>query len=191
MTSTETSACGWCGRQSPDLQRCAGCKITFYCSRHCQAKAWKEGGHRDKCRVAVDPKNDAVAIRMTQAFKKLSNQVFSQCFDILKKRMPVKQKIVLQYIGDNENIDADALAKRMEQAVAYAHFCDRTVNSAIEDKQATPQEPQDLQIEVSPREASGRPAADAPGMLFYVRAWLGKRGVGLSEFELYLPPKSA
>jgi len=32
------------------LQRCAGCKIHYYCSKACQARHWKSGGHMGECK---------------------------------------------------------------------------------------------------------------------------------------------
>ena len=46
----EMRACDQCGESGPDLslQRCARCKVVWYCSRGCQAAAWV-GGHRQEC----------------------------------------------------------------------------------------------------------------------------------------------
>ena len=43
--------CAQC-RKSPkdgDLKRCSQCHVTLYCSRECQAKHWKMGGHKANC----------------------------------------------------------------------------------------------------------------------------------------------
>ena len=40
-------ACDACGREARTLLRCARCGLAKYCSRRCQADAWK--GHRDEC----------------------------------------------------------------------------------------------------------------------------------------------
>ncbi|KLO06775.1 hypothetical protein SCHPADRAFT_910047 [Schizopora paradoxa] len=32
------------------FKRCAGCQGALYCSKACQAKAWKERGHREQCK---------------------------------------------------------------------------------------------------------------------------------------------
>ena len=46
----EMRACDQCGVSGSDLslQRCARCKVVWYCSRGCQAAAWV-GGHRQEC----------------------------------------------------------------------------------------------------------------------------------------------
>ncbi|KAJ6487237.1 hypothetical protein C8R47DRAFT_1216429 [Mycena vitilis] len=33
------------------FQKCSGCSTTLYCSKECQRVAWKEGGHRDTCKM--------------------------------------------------------------------------------------------------------------------------------------------
>ncbi len=42
--------CAQCGI-SPEtgLKRCARCHSTMYCSKDCQVRHWKEGGHKQKC----------------------------------------------------------------------------------------------------------------------------------------------
>ncbi|KLO13337.1 hypothetical protein SCHPADRAFT_369954 [Schizopora paradoxa] len=39
------------------LKKCAGCAVAQYCSRNCQARAWKENDHRTQCKAAknADP----------------------------------------------------------------------------------------------------------------------------------------
>ena len=34
--------------------RCGHCKVTRYCSKQCQRRAWKTGGHSKECRVLID-----------------------------------------------------------------------------------------------------------------------------------------
>ncbi len=36
-------------KQETSLFKCAGCKITVYCSKECQKSSWKTGGHRSDC----------------------------------------------------------------------------------------------------------------------------------------------
>ena len=42
-------ACTGCGRLSIQLRKCSARQVAAYCSRECQAKHWKEGGHRREC----------------------------------------------------------------------------------------------------------------------------------------------
>ena len=42
--------CAVCDAPAP-TSRCAACKFSRYCSRDCQSKHWKTGGHKDACRA--------------------------------------------------------------------------------------------------------------------------------------------
>ena len=49
-----TKYCDWCGELPSDhakLKRCAACSSVSYCSRECQRKDWREGGHKRDCEV--------------------------------------------------------------------------------------------------------------------------------------------
>ena len=41
--------CSGCGKPALQLRKCSACKGAAYCSRACQAKHWKEGGHKAEC----------------------------------------------------------------------------------------------------------------------------------------------
>jgi len=45
------SACEACS--APSASYCAQCKTVAYCSKACQRRHWKEGGHKEKCLWAV------------------------------------------------------------------------------------------------------------------------------------------
>jgi tetratricopeptide (TPR) repeat protein len=51
MSSTQLR-CGWCSKSRAHCLVCARCKVASYCSKVCQAKAWKDG-HKRECVVAV------------------------------------------------------------------------------------------------------------------------------------------
>ncbi|KAI8520313.1 hypothetical protein Bbelb_000670 [Branchiostoma belcheri] len=55
------ASCSWCHSPSPNLKRCSRCHLKFYCSKECQAKDWKEGGHKHECKGFV------VAVPIEQA----------------------------------------------------------------------------------------------------------------------------
>ena len=43
--------CIVCGDRHKDrIRLCTGCRGVYYCSRECQMKHWKEGGHKDACK---------------------------------------------------------------------------------------------------------------------------------------------
>jgi len=47
--------CAWCGKDeqlASKFQVCARCHLPRYCSRVCQKKHWKEGGHKQECEKA-------------------------------------------------------------------------------------------------------------------------------------------
>jgi hypothetical protein len=33
------------------LLKCGGCELARYCSKECQAKDWREGGHKQICKT--------------------------------------------------------------------------------------------------------------------------------------------
>ncbi|XP_035686984.1 uncharacterized protein LOC118423102 [Branchiostoma floridae] len=60
------ACCSWCHIPGSSLKRCARCHVKFYCSKECQAKDWKEGGHKHECKGYV------VAVPMEQAVQGIS-----------------------------------------------------------------------------------------------------------------------
>ncbi|KAH8112960.1 hypothetical protein DFH11DRAFT_394197 [Phellopilus nigrolimitatus] len=45
------SHCDNCDKNFDEpMKMCAGCQDAYYCSKACQELAWKEGGHREKCK---------------------------------------------------------------------------------------------------------------------------------------------
>lgn len=41
--------CAGCGREALYLRLCSGCRSASYCSRECQRRHWREGGHKLRC----------------------------------------------------------------------------------------------------------------------------------------------
>lgn len=49
---TRSDPCFVCGTRPTTGSKhklCGGCKLIVYCSKECQAKHWKEGGHKQDC----------------------------------------------------------------------------------------------------------------------------------------------
>ena len=44
------ATCDFCGASSAALLACARCNLVSYCGKGCQAKHWKEGGHKKRCK---------------------------------------------------------------------------------------------------------------------------------------------
>ena len=43
--------CFHCGKKEEpkESQRCARCRVVYYCSKKCQVEDWKRGGHKQAC----------------------------------------------------------------------------------------------------------------------------------------------
>lgn len=48
--SHNMASCDCCCASSTVLLACSRCHLVSYCSKSCQAKHWKEGGHKELCR---------------------------------------------------------------------------------------------------------------------------------------------
>jgi hypothetical protein len=58
---------------TPDkIKVCGGCRGAYYCSKECQAKAWK-GGHKEECRNELFQVNQRMIRQMKKAVLKLSH----------------------------------------------------------------------------------------------------------------------
>ena len=63
--SSSRSDCAWCGAKEGSIpgilkhHQCGRCKLTFYCSKNCQKRHWKEGGHKHNCVAPADRKASA------------------------------------------------------------------------------------------------------------------------------------
>ena len=53
--AVDKSKCSECDKESRALQMCSICEEAFYCSKECQAKAWK-GGHKAVCNIIRETK---------------------------------------------------------------------------------------------------------------------------------------
>lgn len=65
VAAAAASGCSWCGKvegqgEGGGLLRCGRCKEARYCSRACQCRHWKDGGHRKQCRP-VPPAGEGAA----------------------------------------------------------------------------------------------------------------------------------
>ena len=47
---TDENICYAVGCRNPGPMRCQACRCVHYCSRKCQQKDWKDGGHKENCR---------------------------------------------------------------------------------------------------------------------------------------------
>lgn len=41
--------CDTCFKSSPDIKKCEGCKLLYYCSKECQKRHWDDG-HKRECK---------------------------------------------------------------------------------------------------------------------------------------------
>ncbi|PRW56729.1 HIT MYND zinc finger [Chlorella sorokiniana] len=46
--------CSGCTQMALHLRKCAQCQVATYCSRDCQVRYWKEGGHKAECTALAE-----------------------------------------------------------------------------------------------------------------------------------------
>ena len=49
ITALEMQGCAGCQHEGVQLRKCSACKAVAYCSRQCQVRHWKQGGHKQAC----------------------------------------------------------------------------------------------------------------------------------------------
>jgi hypothetical protein len=109
-------SCSCCGKlaKKRDLPKCARCKVSRYCSKACQQKAWPE--HKTLCkadRSVADKSNTAILTRMSNAIPQLSLMAQALC----RKYWATGQLMVgLQYIGEDPNPSEQEVQKQIEDA---------------------------------------------------------------------------
>jgi hypothetical protein len=58
----KANSCSCCGEKDVDLQVCSLCHTVQYCSRECQIKHWKKGGHKQECKRLASERDDTVVL---------------------------------------------------------------------------------------------------------------------------------
>eukprot|EP00978_Attheya_sp_CCMP212_P043708 scaffold289889_cov48-Attheya_sp.AAC.1 len=54
--------CDCCGKESEGRLNCAGCTCVFYCSKECQRRDWKLGGHKSACDIMMQQCENAATV---------------------------------------------------------------------------------------------------------------------------------
>eukprot|EP00978_Attheya_sp_CCMP212_P043710 scaffold289889_cov48-Attheya_sp.AAC.3 len=54
--------CDCCGKESEGRLNCAGCTCVFYCSKECQRRDWKVGGHKSTCDIMMQQCKNAATV---------------------------------------------------------------------------------------------------------------------------------
>ena len=82
--SSSRSDCAWCGAKEGSIpgilkhHQCGRCKLTFYCSKNCQRRHWREGGHKQSCVAPADRRASASLDAARIITKEKSEQGHSQ-----------------------------------------------------------------------------------------------------------------
>ena len=82
--SSSRTDCAWCGAKEGSIpgilkhHQCARCKLTFYCSKNCQRRHWREGGHKQNCVAPADRRASAALDAARIIEKAKSEQGHSQ-----------------------------------------------------------------------------------------------------------------
>lgn len=88
-----SSTCHWCFKSlsSAEKKQCAGCKRAIYCSRECQVHDWKEGGHKQDCKLMATSYMQAAATeaskREVKNAKRLEQNVSAAGAELFDERL--------------------------------------------------------------------------------------------------------
>ena len=83
-SSSSHTDCAWCGAKEGSIpgilkhHQCGRCKLTFYCSKNCQRRHWREGGHKQNCVAPADRRASAALDTARIIEKAKSEQGHSQ-----------------------------------------------------------------------------------------------------------------
>ena len=99
--------CWWCGEKKiPKLKRCARCKSVYYCGVECQAKHWRNGGHRGRC---LEP---ALAHDKVE----LHNE-YPGMFPLINRDLPAVDDKILSYLSPRDLTAAKSVCKKWYSTV--------------------------------------------------------------------------
>lgn len=97
----ENYRCEWCTAPLTQLKRCDRCQLAYYCSRECQVKDWKKGGHKGCCKPPSKPQSTApegaVYLRDgTLVHEAVAATTYMNLQQLMKQDLPAFQQLAMK-----------------------------------------------------------------------------------------------
>ena len=96
-SSVQANMCRGCGLRDVSregagfkrvkMRRCSGCRQAYYCSKECQVRDWKEGGHKEVCKSIQRSHGFDPGDCTMDTMKEMTFRFFQRNFNLAARRM--------------------------------------------------------------------------------------------------------
>lgn len=127
----KSDACANCKKIAHTNRRCKGCYEVYYCSVDCQRQDWKVGGHRERCRAALNKEKPPKTQHQDQEQEHHQEQEEVKCCKAEETEQNATAKREIVVLTKGEEVEEGVEKKEQEEKVEEGNQPTITNNNNI------------------------------------------------------------